>query len=36
MGNPDVLHPRLKKLDEYRGYLEEAQRHPYREFVQFL
>lgn len=33
MVNPDVLHRRLKKLDEYLGYLEDAQRYSYREFA---
>ncbi len=33
MVNPDVLHRRLKKLDEYLEYLEDAQRYSYREFV---
>ena len=32
MVNPDVLHRRLKKLDEYLGYLDDAQRYSYREF----
>lgn len=33
MVNPDVLHRRLKKLDEYLGYLDDAQRYSYREFA---
>lgn len=33
MVNPDVLHRRLTKLDEYLDYLEKAQRYSYREFV---
>jgi uncharacterized protein YutE (UPF0331/DUF86 family) len=33
MVNPDVLHRRLTKLDEYLDYLESAQRYSYREFV---
>jgi uncharacterized protein YutE (UPF0331/DUF86 family) len=33
MVNPDVLHRRLKKLDEYLDYLEEAQGYSYREFA---
>lgn len=33
MVNPDVLHRRLRKLDEYLGYLEAAQRYSYREFA---
>lgn len=34
MVNPNVLHRRLEKLDEYLGYLEEAQRYSFREFVE--
>jgi len=33
MVNPDVLHRRLKKLDDYLDYLERAQRYSYREFT---
>lgn len=33
MVNPDVLHRRLKKLDEYLDVLEDAQRYTYREFA---
>ena len=33
MVNPDVLHRRLTKLDEYLDYLERAQRYSYREFA---
>lgn len=33
MVNPDVLHRRLKKLDEYLDYLKEAQGYSYREFA---
>lgn len=33
MVNPDVLHRRLKKLDEYLEYLESAQGYSYREFA---
>jgi len=34
MVNPNVLHRRLEKLDEYLGYLEQAQQYSYREFVE--
>lgn len=34
MVNPDVLHRRLKKLDEYLEYLEYAQQYSCAEFVE--
>jgi uncharacterized protein YutE (UPF0331/DUF86 family) len=36
MVNPDVLHRRLEKLDEYLDYLESAQRYSFREFADDL